>query len=235
MPPTVPHILLTASGLMPGGDTWSCGLRSWRTTTPLGDAGGPALALAVANRWMDFRNTRFDLFGSVAGSEATIGGVVIRELNGEGITTRQYEAAPTTAKTGGTGGQAMPNQAAVVVSLVSSRAGRTGKGRFYVPAVGLPIGTLLADRMIAGQVSAIVTSVKTLLDGINTDLGANPGGGVKLAIQSATAAAIVFDADGSLAEYDGSVITGFRVGNVIDTQRRRRSSVAETYTTASLA
>ena len=235
MVPTVPHILMTAHGGMPGGELWSCGLRTYHTTSFLSPTSGHALAVAVAERWMTFRNSvgaGYKLFASHATNAATVTGVTVRELDINGLTVSQYEGVPV-AVNGAGGAQAAtaPNQAALAVTLLTARAGRTGKGRIYLPCLNTAPE---AGVIIPATITTIVTGVKTLLDGINTDLATNFGSTLRLAVQSPKAAKEVFD-DNSLADYNGAEITGFKVGCVIDTQRRRRSSLIEVYAQAALA
>lgn len=234
MTPTVPHILMTASGALPGGETWSCGLRTYRAPTYLSIASGNALALAVANRWRVFQNTQTLLFGQGALEKATLTGLIVREINDVGVTVTQYEAAPTTAVLNADFRALLPNQCALAVSLLTARAGRTGKGRIYLPCIALNVGALVNGQILASVVNSIAAGVKILLDGINTDLATNFGSTLRLAVQSPKAAKDWFD-DNSLADYNGAEMIGFKVGSVIDTQRRRRDSVPETYVSGVLA
>jgi hypothetical protein len=220
---------------MPGGDQWSCGLRTLAHEPGLTNVQGNALALAAANRWKAFAN-------SVGGSKvfapngtntfATIEGVTVRELNNNGVTVAQYEAAPSTAGTNnGAMTSVLPNQCSLVVTLLTARAGRTGKGRIYLPAAGFVLNT--AGRIATADIAVLVPVIKTMLDGLNTDLNAQMPG-VKLAVQSAVAAAIQWPWTGTEGAYVGAAINSFRVGDVVDTQRRRRASLIEAYTSAAL-
>jgi hypothetical protein len=219
---------MTVHGLMPGGETWSCGLRTYRRPTFLSTASGQALANAVANRWRTFQNDMPNMFGVYSGgSVVTVAGVTVREINDDGVGETQYEGLPSIAVAGAGSAPAscLPNQITLCVSLLTARAGRTGKGRIFLPyAVG---GVQPATGQTAVQTGA-AGFVKTLLDGINTDLTTHFGSTLKLAVQSPTSAQKWFD-DNSLADYNGAVITGFKIGNVLDTQRRRRSSLIEVY------
>jgi hypothetical protein len=233
MAPTVPHILLTVHGTLPGGEVWTCGLRTYNAPTFLSTSSGAALAAAAANRWMTFRNSRSDLFANLTGKCATVDGVTLRELDVNGLTVTQYEGVPTTALTVSTEGQSAANQNALAVTLLTTRAGRTGKGRIYLPCLNQQ-GMFTNGQLLPGVITAVAASVKTLLDGINTDIATHFGSALKLAVQSPTAAKAWFD-DNSLADYNGAVITAFKIGTAVDTQRRRRSSLTEAYTQLALA
>ena len=233
MTPTVPHILMTVHGALPGGELWTCGLRTYKADTFLSTASGRALANAVAERWQTLRNNVLGLFANSPGNCATVEGVTVRELDIEGVTVTQYEGVPTTAATVGAIKQSAANQNALAVTLLTARAGRTGKGRIYLPCLAE------ADLFANGQltetpVSIAGTNVKILLDGINADLATNFGAVLRLAVQSPASAKAVFD-DNSLADYNGAEITGFKIGSAVDTQRRRRTSLRETYTQYALA
>lgn len=234
MAPTVPHILLTAHGVMPGGELWSCGLRTYKRDSFLSPPSGAALAVAVANRWRTFSNASTELFADLPGSRAQVDGVTVRELDIDGVSVTQYEGVPTVAQTTSTNGSCLPNQCALAVSLLTDRAGRTGKGRIYLPILGYITPSLVGGQLPAAWINALVPKVKTLLDGVNTDLATHFGSVLRLAVQSPTAAKKVFD-DNSLADYNGAEITSFKIGSVIDTQRRRRDSIPETYTVGTIA
>jgi hypothetical protein len=235
MAPTVPHILMTAHGTLPGGELWTCGLRSYKADSFLSAASGNALAVAVANRWRTFRNDATPLFAGLPGSCATIDGATVRELDINGVTVAQYEGIPTVEPTSQlTLAASMPNQCALVVTLVSDRAGRTGKGRIYLPCLAIPVSQFVAGMIVPGQIANFVAPLSTMLNGINTDLATNFGSVLKLAVQSPTSAKAWFD-DNSLADYNGSVITSYKIGNRVDIQRRRAASLKEIYTTAPVA
>jgi hypothetical protein len=237
--PTVPHILLTAHGNLPGGDNWTCGLRTYKRDSFLSPASGNSLAVAAANRWMAFRNTvsGLGLFGGVVSKRATIEGVTVREIDGDGIGVTQYEGIPTTAYTASVLDQTMPNQCSLVVTLCTDRAGRTGKGRIFLPCLAIQTGYLVGGQLgavAAGYTDLLGDGLKVMLDGINTDLTTHFGSVLPLAVQSPTAAKAWFD-DNSLADYNGAKITSIKIGSVIDTLRRRRSSVKESYITKVIA
>lgn len=237
MAPTIPHILMSVHGALPGGETWSCGLRSLAWATDLGSTAGPALAVAVANRWrtMASKQNVARLFGNstVNKNEATIDGVTVRRLNEDGVTVEQYEGSPTTPLTADGNGENYPNQCALVVTLVTARAGRTGKGRIYLPCMQSLL--IVGGRIPGGVVTQIATAVKICLDGMNTDLRTATDPGQKLAVQSGKASQEPgVWTPGAPAGYMGASIVSVRIGDTIDTQRRRRSSISESYTTAQL-
>lgn len=238
MPPTIPHVLLTVHGSLPAGESWSCGLRSLATATALGGAPGAALAIAAGNRWRGLANSANAsyLFGNTTGglTFATIDGVTVRRLDEDGQTVEQYEGSPTTALVpNGPTRESYPNQCALVATLVTARAGRTGKGRIYLPCV---TSLNVANGRIPGATTtSIATAVKAMIDGLNTDLRTATDPAQKLAVQSSVASqepgAWTVGAPGG---YMGAAIVSVRIGDTIDTQRRRRSSITENYATAQI-
>lgn len=231
---TVPHILLTAHGSLPGGESWTCGLRTLREPTFLSAGSGAALAAAVANNWRVFYNSNPKLFGQGSADHAKVIGCTVRELNNEGITVAQYEGTPSTAALSVSQPPSMPNQIALAVSLLTTRAGRTGKGRIYLPSIAWTMSDILNSQLVSGSLTALTNSVKTLLDGVNASIATHFGSPLRLAVQSPTAAGQLLVPDGT-GPYDGAEIIGIKIGSVFDTLRGRRASINEEYTGATLA
>lgn len=130
----------------------------------------------------------------------------ITQATGGTFDVRQQSVA-----TGGTsGGSITPNDCAVVVSLTTQSFTRSGRGRFYLPN---PVGSAVSS-------SGLLTSTAQ-----SAILGA---------VQAAMAAAdIVAGGDKQPVVYSRvnrtvEAVTGLRVGNHVDTQRRRDNS-PETY------
>ncbi len=112
---------------------------------------------------------------------------------------------------GGSGTHNMPTQVALVASLMTSRAGPTGKGRIFLPWPAITPGT---DFIItSAQAQTVANAVRTLVDGIST-----------------------FDNVVSVVSEKGyaSPVTGVRVGRVPDTMRSRRHRRSEGYAIATL-
>lgn len=219
---TVPHVLFSFHGALPGGEIWSCGLRTTRADADIDLTVFQNLTLGAAN-----------LFGAMISglglnwaAPVTFAGVTARSLNERGVTVRLAESAPAAAAVG-TGTLALPNQCAMAITLLTARAGRTGKGRIYLPT--LSSNAVGADgRIGAGLPLTFANAVETLINGLNTGLEVlveTPLIGVQSGSESA-------NTEGG---YDGAAVTAVSVGNVFDTQRRRRSSIIETYTTVPVA
>jgi hypothetical protein len=109
-------------------------------------------------------------------------------------------------------GNVLPFQVAIVVSLQSILATRSGRGRFYLPPADVSMVT-------AGKLSSTaLTNLQTGLNALFSSLNSN---GLTPVIRNKTT-------------HTSTTITAGRVGNVFDTQRRRRDSVAETYTAVTI-
>ena len=209
MPYADQHLLFTASGLTASGETWSCGLRTRGFLT----SGLPAKAEQVAERWATLITTPGALFGV----GTTITNVTARRVNTAGVTVEQAEASPNAA-TSGSGGPVLPPQCSVVVTLLTDRPGRTGKGRIFLPALGSAASTI--GRIGVTQRTSILNGVAALITGINSDLaGGATGDTARIAVQSQ-------------AGLVASDVVAVRVGDVFDTQRRRRADLVENYAVA---
>jgi len=104
-----------------------------------------------------------------------------------------------------------PYQSAIVASLLTSRAGPTGRGRMYLPAPQYPLG---ADGLIpAANVASIALRIQALINAVNTSVG------VVLP---------TYD-DVSIVSTMGHTtkVTGVRVGRALDTHRSRRGDLLE--------
>lgn len=144
-------------------------------------------------------------------------------LNAGGLTEHLASGLITDAPQG-SGDVSLPPQCAVAVSLYAYEAGefnphgRRGRGRFYLP----PMSRTQVDHpgvLVAGAMTAVRDWQLAFLGAIDgSDTGA--GGTTQLV----------------LAGNDGVARdpVRLRVGRVVDTQRRRRSSIDEQYTEGSL-
>lgn len=119
----------------------------------------------------------------------------------------------------GTGASGKPFQAAMVLSLRTSTPGGRGRGRLYFPAtgVGLTASTL---RVGAGDQANFLAGLKTYIAAVGTALDASVDESLALAVWSRTAGAL-------------PQVNNILLGDILDTQRRRRDSVSESYMTSS--
>ncbi len=110
------------------------------------------------------------------------------------------------ALTGVGAGEMLPFQCATVVSLLTASATRHGRGRFYLP----PLAALVLDggRISAASLAVLDTAWTAFFASLNTD-GVTP---------------VVRNRTGHIS----TTVTSARIGDVIDTQRRRRNKLTET-------
>jgi hypothetical protein len=123
-----------------------------------------------------------------------------------------------------------PPQIALAATMTSAVARGVGaKGRMFIPGVSMAVeynGTILT-----GAINGLRDKFVDFLNACNTS--------------TATADTVVLASHGSINK-DGTpkvggkapitkAVTGVRVGNVYDTQRRRRNGISESYVTGTLA
>lgn len=120
---------------------------------------------------------------------------------------------PTVA---GTSSTPHPAQSALVCSLRTNRPGGSGRGRLYWPAtgVGLITGT---GRVGAASRTAFLTGMRTYLTAVEGALASTLAGeAFSLAVYSPTLGIL-------------TPVTSLQAGDVVDTQRRRRDDIPESY------
>lgn len=109
----------------------------------------------------------------------------------------------------------MPSECAVVTSLQTSLIGRRYRGRLYWPLLAVRLDDT-TTRIHTPTTSAIATAVASWLQDVADALGTGTD----------YDPVVVSKAAGTNA-----VVTGIKVGDVMDSQRRRRNGMKETYAT----
>lgn len=128
-------------------------------------------------------------------------------------TGRQLTGADDTRADAGTStATCLPFQCAPVVSLRTATLNRRGRGRFYVPS--LAVDQVAAGRMTTAAQTALADGAEDLLTGLT----------------SAGGTVVIYHKDLGTT----SVVTSLDVGDVIDTQRRRRNKLIEARTSRPL-
>lgn len=111
----------------------------------------------------------------------------------------------------------LPPQAAVVVSLRTTTPGGSGRGRIYWPALGATLNS--TGRLTSPTTDTVATGFKTYFASVRGALAtAFPLIGFDLAVRSKTTRTTPH-------------VVRLQVGNIIDTQRRRRDAIRESYST----
>lgn len=130
----------------------------------------------------------------------------------------------------GGGAAIFPAQITLACTMTSQiQRGLASKGRMYLPSLTFGIDGA-TGKLTSGTMTAIGDKMKAFFDSVNaltTDkvILASSGHAVK-------------DGSGAITGYTGALnalVTGCRIGDVYDTQRRRRDDLVETYTARTLA
>ena len=213
---------VTISGQMMGGaEEWQTGFYMGQ---PDADAAVPTTLFtdAVVTAWSTFFTA-----GNTAISSAysfTQVKAVRLGTDGKYDGTDAAVSFPATAKNGAYAGSPMPPQVALVATLIAgSGKGLAGKGRMYLPGVSSGIGSNGKLATLFCQQTA--TALATFFNDINASFDA-PGQVINASAGRAKLAGI---------GARNVPVNGVRIGDVYDTQRRRRNSLAETYYAATVA
>lgn len=213
---------VTMSGQMLGGqEEWQtgfyCGL-------PEGAAPVPTTAFtdAVRDAWQTFfthaPNGISDAYSFLQVKAARLG--TDGKYDGSDVAV----SYPAAAVYGGSSGNPLPPQIALVATLIAgSGKGLAGKGRMYLPGIKLPVDG--GGHIGESSCQQIATNLATFFNAVNASFD-TPGE--------------VINASRGQAKFAGLgarnvPINGVRIGNVYDTQRRRRNALAETYYSAVVA
>jgi hypothetical protein len=207
------HLYVQWGGKLPGDEEWSCGFRMWA-------AGGadPADAVADLTIISDAIAAYHARATSHISSKVKLSFVKVNAIDVNG----HYQGAGTTERLfadisgGGTGAGNNPNQIALAVSLTTGFSrGPAHRGRFFNPCPDVGVDT--DGTISAGQALEVATSAKALMTAVNV------GG-------PATHQMVVMSRKAGAPGH--RAVTGMQVGRILDTQRRRRNSLAENYSTA---
>lgn len=216
------------------GDCFS-GAEHWTTGFYLGDtaadAGDPAgCADDIAGYWTTFFTTAANKVGS-AYRTLEVKAALIKADGHTDLESIDYYTYPTPI-VGVTATSVLPPQVTLAATLTSDvQRGLGAKGRMYLPGIWDGVSTT-NGKLASTTPSNIKNNLKTFLDSVNAD--SDIPGYVILASHGH----YFKDSLGVIEGYTGAVntrVTGCRVGDVYDTQRRRRDDLPEVYYTAVLA
>lgn len=196
-------------GQMPTGEEWSVNpcfkLASPGTTVSTDAAQTVATAIAAVAVHTALRNCM--------NTTTTATDVRVEARTAAGALESQAQATRPTAVSG-TGSQAHPFQTAVVCSLRTAAVGGSGRGRIYWPGTGQVIAASTL-RISTADLTSILSGFQSYLTSVRNAI-ATTFTGVQLAVWSRK--------NSSLAN-----VSSIQVGDVLDTQRRRRDTLVETY------
>jgi len=210
--PAISYIRVSILGSQTAGEVWS--------VNPVYDPTGEleigidqakvdAAALAIASRTIPT-----NLLSCLSTAMSRTGArVEVRADSNDALLATSTQGSPAIA-TGPLAPKLTP-QSAVVCSIRTDTPGGSGRGRLYWPAMGITVSA--TGRVGTPAVNQLLLDFKSYLNGIRTDLAtAFPGITFDLAVRSK-------------ATHTTPHATRVQVGDVIDTQRRRRDVLVEAY------
>lgn len=203
------HNRIVISGTLGSEEIWSTGVNFAPAEGPFVDdqAGLDAWANAAALR-LELLTTGF--LASYLSTSGSIERVQVQYLGVGGTVVAQAEAAVTDVS--GSTNVECPFQCAVALSLRTAIPGASFRGRNYWPALGAQLGPdgriALSDCVVLAQEWANL--LEDLADASPEALLMQP---------------VVYSSPRSVV----TPVTSIAVGTVLDTQRRRRNSLLETY------
>jgi hypothetical protein len=213
------HNKFILNGSMPGGEIWSVGIAV--SSASQQDVTTQAALQLVINDDASGGTWAAALTGFMAKASSLVSVTELKAVyyNGLGV------ASAVATRPAGVPGQTvaasstLPNECAVVASFRTTSAGPSGRGRIYMPQT--MIGRNNDGTILAADAITVRDGCKQLLTKIRAAFNASPSGGGDFNTVVASGAGI-----GAL-----HLITEIRLGNVIDSQRRRRNRQKEVYIT----
>lgn len=143
----------------------------------------------------------------------------IKAVDGKPMPEETVYASPANPRSGVQGTQRLPAQCSLVVSLLSDRPrGKASHGRMYLPGLGYNVGF---DGKISSADRALILGRLTPFFQPMITEGYLDAGRLILAAKASGA--------GGLNPSQNDYVQKLRLGDVIDTQRRRRNGIAESY------
>ena len=211
---------VTISGSMFGGEEeWSTGFYVGNASA---DANTPDQTFvdAIGPLWQTLFTTAANGFNNNYKTHE----IKMVQLGTDGKTvpdSQRYYTYPAPI-TGGYATNTNPPQIALVVTLIGvSARGLASKGRMFLPGTGFAVD--VNGRIPTASQTTLTTATKTFLTAVN----ALPENNVVMLASQGRKPPLLGD------PVNHEVIS-IRIGNVFDTQRRRRNALTEVYTTATL-
>lgn len=142
---------------------------------------------------------------------------IINEAGEYKMDARLYEAP--SAQMGATSSNTVPAQVTAVLSLWSGQTlGKANRGRMYVPPLAGTISPT-TGRWSGADITTYLTRWRTAIESVTGEIATAASGTVHPVIMSTVGAGLT------------KPVTQLRMGDVPDTQRRRRRSIGEVYIT----
>lgn len=217
-----PHTLVTIGGTLQevsaDDEIWQIGIRGFAPGgVPVSSSKLNDLALYVLRGPTGAGGGMEGIWSATTGKIATTAKLAwckAANIGGDGRYTAEPGKAQITPLAGGTVAQA-PSFCCVALSFTTGKTlGKAVRGRVYPPNYGATRDPGAA--VAAGTVTNLKDWAISLLQAFDTTGASDPG--------------VVWNPYVISQSGVSNLITGVRVGNVYDTQRRRKDKVAETYT-----
>lgn len=207
---------LTFSGTCFGGtEIWSTGLFLGSPTADVSNASQAEVDLYAA-RWSTFFGLLANQFSSHYITTQTKLSVLDTAGHPDPLNT-VYNTALVTP--GGLSTAIYPPQISLVASLRATAVhGLATHGRMYLPGVASAID-ITTGKLPSSQQGTLATAFQTFIKGLNTD--APVGDQVALCSKGRTLPTVLAGVT--------QLVTHIEVGDVFDTQRRRRNGLSESY------
>lgn len=215
-----PHALLRFGGRWYDSEQWSCGLRLITDDNSTTVAAWEEACVDLVGDLQPFVHNWFVRSDSTLSNKAKLDKISCNSIGPNGLYSdpgnpHDYLYASGSAPTGTSPTTTWP-QLAVCVSLRTAvTRGYGTHGRVYTPAACTASTT---GRLATVQRDAIATSFRDLIEDINTEDRLLLGGNIRVGVVSNMG-------DPGAAR----IVTEVKVGDVIDTQRRRRNALVESY------
>lgn len=215
------YLRLSIQGALPGGEVWSVNpaFHFNAAFSPTWDqASGDAIVTALLNAI-----TTTTLPAALRTLLSSVGTITGYRLEGRGENEELLGVSQDLYSTplAGLGSSTKTNQAAMVLSLRTTTPGATGRGRLYWPALGAVL-TASTGRLSTPTTADIATGAVALLEliseTIENNAGVFPWTDVLLGVRS-------------VRDSTTRTVTRIQVGDIVDTQRRRRDTLPENYLT----
>lgn len=194
-------------------DVWNSASYWSPTSTPPTLPIPSAFGTAVANA----AYTYFAALAPYTSAMVGFSGVRLDWYGSTGSHDASLDATPTSGSASGSAAGNHPPQTAVVASLRSALPGPKGRGRMYLPLLSGTVNTS-TGAFPSADATSIATATKNYLAAVSALT--SWGGG--------TWFPVVASRTGTPSTH---AVTAVKVGNVFDTQRRRRNKVIEVYST----
>lgn len=201
---------ISVTGTMPNGEEWSVNpcfaLNDFPVSTSPAQVAAVAQAAALITVQPGLR--------AAWAQNTQHTGVRVEARTKAGVLENQAEAVRSVPSVG-TGANVHPFQTAWVTSLRTAHVGASGRGRLYWPGGGVPLD-IDSYRPTDALTASTLTAVKTYMSDLQTAVRLTFGTAV-LAVWSRKLQILY-------------PVNQLQMGNILDTQRRRRDALVETYT-----